>query len=421
MQFNEQRPKKWVPPSLSWLGPDGWLLFATRALRLFATGFFGIILVVYLTELGLRPTTLGVLFMVALFGNVTMTLIVATVGDRLGRRIMLMASGVLMACAGGLFASTDATWLLLIAAFIGLVSPSGGEIGSSLALEQAALAEITPFAQRTSIFAWTNLIASAATASGALAAGLATLAQTAGTSALDSYRLALWGYVGLALVLVGLFRRLSPAIEAAPSDNVSHRRFGLHRSRSFVMRFALVLAFNSFAASFIAQPFIVYWFYTRFNADVATLSQIFFLTNLAGAISYPVAARIAARIGLVNTMVFTHLPSNILLMVTPLMPTLWGAALVLILRTSLSQMDRPAREAYTMTMVSPDERTGAAGYISIATDLAAAGALPLAGIVAQAVAPGVLFVIAGTLRIAYNGVLFVFFRRVRPTEENNIH
>jgi MFS family permease len=325
-----------------------------------------------------------------------------------------------MACAGLLFSATDSMWLLLFAALIGLVSPSGGEIGTSLALEQAAMAEVTSFARRTGIFAWSNLIASAATACGALAAGLPVLAQSAGMETLDSYRLALWVYAGLALVLVLRFSRLSPAIEAAKPHESPRRRFGLHRSRGLVVRFALVIAFNAFGASFVAQPFVVYWFHTRFNADLSTLSILFFLTNFVGALSYPIAARIAARIGLINTMVFTHLPSNLLLMLIPLMPTFFSAAVFLILRHSLSQMDRPARESYAMAIVDSNERTATAGYIGIATDVAAAAGVSLAGIVAQAVMPGLLFVIAGTLRCTYNGALFIMFHKVRPAEEISV-
>jgi MFS family permease len=412
-----QMARKRLPHTLSELSHDGWLLLSTRALRLFAVGFFSIILAVYLTALGIAPAVLGILFAVALVGNAVMTALVAAMGDRIGRRTMLMASGVLMACAGILFSATDSLWLLLFAALIGLVSPSGGEIGTSLALEQAAMAEVTPFAHRTGIFAWSNLIASAATACGALAAGLPVLAQSAGLDTLDSYRVALWVYAGLALVLVLLFSRLSPAIEAARHHGSASWHFGLNRSRGLVARFALVIAFNAFAASFVAQPFVVYWFHTRFNTDLSTLSILFFLTNLVGALSYPIAAKIAARIGLVNTMVFTHLPSNIFLMLIPLMPTFFSAAVFLILRHSLSQMDRPARESYAMAIVDSNERTATAGYIGIATDAAAAAGVSLAGIVAQAVMPGLLFVIAGTLRCAYNGALFILFHKVRPTEE----
>lgn len=410
--------RRLLPGPVAELDADGRVLLATRALRLFAAGFLSVLLAVYLPALGLAPAALGAVFTAALVGSAVTTVFVAALGDRVCRRRLLMLTGGLMAAAGAAFALTDAFWLLLLAAFIGVLSPGGGDVGSTLALEQAALAQILPPDARTGVFAWTNLVASAATAVGALAAGAPVLIQHAGIGELDAYRLAVWAYVGVSVILVALFSRLSPAVEAAPAPPPAHRRLlGLHRSRGLVARFALLLALNAFAAGFVVQAFVAYFFAVRFGADLPTLGLIFFLTNLAGALSYPVAARIAGRIGLINTMVFTQLPSNLLLMLVPLMPTLPLAAAVLILRHALSQMDRPAREAYTMAVVAPDERTAAAGLLSIATDAASAMALSLAGLVAQFVAPGAPFLIAGVGRILYNGALFLSFRKVALPEK----
>lgn len=400
------------------LPPDGWRLLAARALRLFAAGFVSVILTLYLSALRLPPAAIGAVFTAALGGSALLTIVVAAVADRVGRRRLLMLAGGLVAFAGAAFALTDALWLLLLAAFIGVISPGGGEVGSSLALEQAALAETLPAARRTAVFAWANLVASAATALGAFAAGAAVPLQRAGLAPFDAYRLLLWVYAALGLTLVALFATLSAAVEPRHTTRpATRRRLGLHRSRGLIGRFAGLLAWNSFAAGFVAQALVALWFVGRFGADAATLGTIFLLTNLAGALSYPVAARLAARIGLVNTMVFTHLPSNVLLMLVPAMPTLPLAAAVLVARHALSQMDRPARESYTMAVVAPDERTAAAGLLSVATDLAGAAALALAGIVAQAVAPGWLFVIAGVGRIGYNAALFMTFRHIQPPEE----
>jgi predicted MFS family arabinose efflux permease len=268
------------------------------------------------------------------------------------------------------------------------------------------------------VFAWGNLVASAASALGALAAGVPAVMQQGGVGPVEAYRLTLLGYAGCGLMLVGLFTRLSPAVEPpASSDQGKKCWLPLHRSRGLITRFAALLALNSFAASFVVQAFVAYWFYTRFGADAATLGVIFFLTNTAGALSYLAAAKIAARFGLINTMVFTHLPSNLLLMLVPAMPTLELAALVLVMRHALSQMDRPARESYTMAIVAPDERTAAASLISIATDVAAALALGVVAAVAHLVTPGAFFVVAGLLRCVYNGALFGLFRHIRPPEE----
>lgn len=329
-----------------------------------------------------------------------------------------MLTGVLMAFAGLVFALTDEVWLLLAAAFIGVISPGGGDVGSSLALEQAAMAETVRPVLRTAVFASGNLVASAASALGALAAGVPTLMHQVGIGVLDAYRLTLLAYGVCGLGLVVLFACLSPAVEvAAPHDPGRKRWVPLHRSRGLVARFASLLALNSFAAGFVVQAFVAYWFYVRFDADAATLGLIFFLTNTAGALSYLAAARSASRFGLINTMVFTHLPSNVLLMLVPVMPTLELAAAILVMRHALSQMDRPARESYTMAIVAPDERTAAASLISIATDAAAAFALGVVGIMAQLVTPGAFFVVAGLQRCAYNGALFGLFRHIRPPEE----
>lgn len=397
---------------------DGWRLLATRALRLFAAGFVSIVLTLYLDALRLPPAAIGAIFTAALGGSALLTIIVAAVADRVGRRRLLMLAGGLMALAGAAFALTDALWLLLLAAFIGVISPGGGEVGSALALEQAALAETLPATRRTEVFAWANLVASGATALGAFAAGVAVPLQRAGLAPLDAYRLLLWVYAALGLALVAVFATLSATVEPRRVATLATRRWlGLHRSRGLIGRFAGLLAWNSFAAGFAAQALVALWFVGRFGADAATLGTIFLLTNLAGALSYPVAARLAARVGLVNTMVFSHLPSNVLLMLVPAMPTLPLAAAILVARHALSQMDRPARESYTMAVVAPDERTAAAGLLSVATDLAGATALALAGIFAQAIAPGWLFVIAGVGRIGYNAALFLTFRHVRPPEE----
>lgn len=407
-----------MPPLLATLSADGWLLLATRALRLFAIGFVSVILALYLAERGLGLAAIGTIFTAALAGSTVLTIAVAALGDRLGRRRLLMLTAALMASAGLIFALTDSIWLLVIAAFIGVISPGGGDVGSSLALEQAAMAQTVRDAHRTAVFAWGNLVASASAALGALAAGIPTLIQLRGIDTLDAYRLTLLAYAGCGLLLLGLSGRLSPAVEAPTSHRNGTRRWlPLHRSRGLIIRFAALLALNSFAAAFVVQAIVAYWFFTRFGADPATLGLIFFLTNTAGALSYLAAAHIASRIGLINTMVFTHLPSNLLLMLVPAMPTLELAAVVLVMRHALSQMDRPARESYTMAIVAPDERTAAASLVSIATDAAAALALAVVGIAAQLVTPGAFFVVAGLLRCAYNGALFGLFRHIRPPEE----
>lgn len=399
--------------------PDAWLLLSARAMRLFATGLVSIVLTLYLAELDARPAIIGAVFASALAGGTVATLVATAIGDRIGRRRLLMLSSALMAVGGAAFALTDIPWLLVVVAFFSMVSPSGGETGSSLALEQSALAEVVSPSHRTGLFAWANLVASAATAVGSLAAGLTSIMQQLGVGPLDSYKLLLWAYAFMSMALLLLFAKMSPAVEARrPSKQSSGTRPGLRpASRGIVARFALLQGFNSFAAAFVTQAFLAYWFHVRFGVDPGLLGPIFFLTNVVSALSYIASARIAARIGLVNTMVFTHLPSNLLLVLIPAMPTLLLAATVLVMRNALSQMDRPARDSHTVGIVASEERTAAAGITRIAMDAGAAAGMSVAGVAAQFIAPGTPFVIAGTLRILYNAGLFVSFRHVKTPEE----
>lgn len=397
------------------LGPDVPLLLLTRALRLFAGGLVSVILAIYLASIGLELPIIGAIFMAAFLGNAGFTVLTSAIGDRVGRRRFLVSISVLMAVSGVVFALTDAAWVLMLAAFLGVLNPNAGEVGSTVAIEQAALAEAVLPSRRTAVFAWSSLVASAATALGALAAGVPVITQRLGFSAVESYRLVLWAYAALGLVLALLCTRLSQNVEAPRTEG--RRWVGLHRSRGLITRFALLTGLNTLGAGFVVQSFVAYWFVVRFAADAATLGLIFFLTNLVGALSYLVAVRIAARIGLINTMVFTHFPSNLLLMLVPLMPTLPLAAAVLVMRHALSQMDRPARESYTMAVVAPDERTAAAGAVALAANASAALAVSLAGVVAQVLAPGLLFIIAGVLRCVYNLALFLTFRHIKPPED----
>jgi MFS family permease len=410
---------KEAPVSPNTIPRDLRLLLTTRALRSLAFGLVSVTLAVYLPDLGFGPTTMGLLFTASLVGSALTTLAVATFGDRVGRRRLLVASGVLLAGTGAVFAFTSDLRVLLLAAFVGIISPSAADVGSTLALEQAGLSEIVPTSRRAQAFGWANFLASLATAVGALATTGSTVIQQFGATRVEADRVLLGGYSVVGLGLVVLYSRLSASIEAPRTPATARNGVAdLSRAGQVVAGFTSLLALNSFASSFVAQSFVGYWFHVRFGADLATLGVLFALTNLVGALSYPVAGWIAPRIGLINTMVFTHLPSNVLLMLIPAMPTFPFAAALLVLRHAFSQMDRPAREAFTVAMVPPNQRTAAAGIVSIATDVAAAIGLSVAGAAMQLVSPGAGFVVAGGLRIAYNLALFRGFRDLGPTEES---
>jgi MFS family permease len=408
--------------SLRGLNGDGRLLFATRVLRMFGYGFLAVVLVLYLAALGLDPLTIGAILTLTLIGDTLISLWLTTNADRIGRRRVLIAGSLLMVGAGIVFAITSWVPLLILAATIGVISPTGNEVGPFLAVEQAALSQATPDARRTPIFAWYNLAGYVATAIGALAAGL--LSQgllDAGFAGADAYRAIVIGYAIVGLLMAVVFERVSPAVEApnrAAADDGVRRRLGLGRSRGIVARLSALFSIDAFGGGFIPQSLMAYWFHLRFGVEPAVLGGIFFAANLLAAVSSLSASRIASRIGLINTMVFTHLPSNVLLILVPLMPNLALAVAVLLLRFSLSQMDVPTRQSYVMAVVDPDERSAAAGVTGIArTTGAALSPIISAPLVASSGLTALPFFLAGGLKIVYDVLLYRAFRAGRAPDE----
>ena len=400
------------------LTPDGWLLFLTRCTRLFAYGSLSVILVFYLTSLGLSTSQTGALLTLTLVGDTVVSLFLTTRADRIGRRRMLIVGAVLMAAAGLTFAFTSNFLFLLIAGTIGVISPSGNEVGPFLPIEQAALSHVIPGQTRTAVFAWYTLAGSLATAVGSLGGGmLSHVLQRTTMTPLGSYRAIVFLYAALGVVLVVLFMRLSSAAEASsPGEGPSF--LGLGHSRNVVLKLSGLFALDSFAGGFVVQSFAAYWFYLRFGVNPGTLGAIFFGANVLAGVSALLASRLAARFGLVRTMVFTHLPSNVLLILVPLMPTLPLAILVLFARFSISQMDVPTRQSYTMAMVRPEERSAAAGVTGVARTTGAAIAPLFAGLLfARPSLISVPFFIAGTLKIVYDLLLYRGFVAVPPKEE----
>ena len=398
------------------------LLFTTRIVRLFAYGFLSVVLVLYLTELGLPTGQIGLLLTLTLLGDAVISLWLTTRADRMGRRRMLVVGAGLMMTAGVAFALTNQPILLIVAAIVGVISPSGNEIGPFLSIEQASLSQLVTDKQRTRTFAWYNLVGSFATAFGALCAGvLAQALQDTGWTALAAYRAVLIGYALIGGLLTILFLLLSPEIEVRTQSRAaqSERRvLGLHKSRNVVFRLSALFALDAFAGGFIVQSMMAYWFNLRFEANVQTIGSIFFAANLLAGVSALLAAPLAARFGLINTMVFTHIPSNVLLMLVPLMPTLSMAVGVLWLRFSISQMDVPTRQSYTMAVVTPDERSAASGVTSIARSLGASISPALSGaLLAGTLTFSAPFFIAGGLKIVYDLLLYRSFKSIKPPEE----
>jgi MFS family permease len=409
-------------PSLRGLDRDGRLLFAMRTLRMFGYGFLAVVLVLYLAAAGLDPLAVGIVLTLTLVGDVVISLWLTTHADKLGRRRVLIAGALLMLAAGVVFAATSWLPLLVIAGAIGVISPTGNEVGPFLAVEQAALTQTVPDVRRTPTFAWYNLAGYVATASGALAAGLVSQALLdGGWAAVDAYRAIVVGYAVIGIVLAIGFWRLDAAIEAPPRtvvDETIRRRLGLGRSKGVVGRLSLLFSIDAFGGGFIPQSLMAYWFHLQFGVEPIVLGAIFFAANLLAAASSLLAAPIAARIGLINTMVFTHLPSNLLLILVPLMPTLPLAVGVLLLRYTLSQMDVPTRQSYVMAVVDPDERSAAAGITGIARTTGAAISPSISAVLVSSQSYAALpFYLAGGLKIIYDLLVYRDFRNVRPPEE----
>jgi MFS family permease len=412
------------PQALRSLSRDGWMLFATRAVRLFAYGLVSIVLVFYLVAQGLSEAAVGALLTLTLVGDTAIGLWITTHADRYGRRRMLVVGALLMAIAGIVFASTNAFILLLLAATIGVISPSGNEVGPFLPIEQAALSQTIPGRDRTSVFAWYNLVGSVATAVGALTAGLVVESfQEAGLAGAAAYQPVLLIYAALGGVLIIIFRGLSPAVETDRQETQAASQthapiFGLHRSRGTVAGLSALFALDAFGGGFILQSILAYWFYLRFGIDPENLGRIFFGANLLAGASALAAGWLANRFGLLNTMVFTHLPSNILLLLIPLMPSAEWAVGLLLARFSISQMDVPTRQAYTVAVVAPEERSAAAGITTVARSVGAAISPSIATrwMAAPALMSLPLF-LAGGIKIIYDVILWIAFASIKPEHE----
>jgi MFS family permease len=396
------------------------ILFSTRIIRLFCYGFLSVVLALYLAEAGLTEVQIGLLFTLTLAGDAVITLWLTTSADRFGRKRTLLLGALLMAGAGIIFVLTREYIVLISAAILGVISPADKDIGPFLSVEQASLSHLISNQQRTQVFAWYNLAGSFASAIGTLAGGwLAQGLQNSGWTALESYRMILIGYALGGLLLLLLFFNLTASVEVGQAQPEEPKRvLGLHRSRNVVLKLSSLFAIDAFAGGLLVQSFLAYWFHTRFGVDSGVLGSIFFAANILAGISALLAVRIAKRFGLINTMVFTHIPSSIFLMLIPFMPSLSLAVGLLLLRFSISQMDVPTRQSYTMAVVAPDERSAAAGLTAIARSVGSTISPALTGLFFSISALFNLpFFLCGGLKIIYDLLLYREFRAVKPPEE----
>jgi MFS family permease len=399
-----------MPPGTS---PDARRLLTARGLRAFGDGFVSVLLPVYLLGLGLDEFQIGAVATATLLGSAALTLVVGLVAHRFHVRPLLLSASVLMAATGAAFVLVHDFWPLLLVAFIGTLNPSSGDVSVFLPLEQSVLPRTTDAAQRTNLFARYSLIGSLVGAAGALSAGVPqVIANRTGFSAAQALEsmFVLYGILGLTSIVV--YRRLSPSLEL-PQE----ARAPLRESRKIVYTMAALFSLDSFGGGFVVQSLLALWLFQRFDLSVAAAGTIFFWTGVLSAGSYLVAARLAQRIGLVNTMVYTHLPSNVLLMLVPFMPTLPLALALLFARSALSQMDVPTRTSYVMAVVPPAERSAAASVTTAPRSLASAASPLLSGYLLGLSTFGWPLVIAGLLKGTYDLLLLRMFARVKPPEE----
>jgi MFS family permease len=394
---------------------DARKLFITRGVRGLADGLVSITLASYLTGLGFSAFQVGAIVTGTLLGSAAVTLAVGLLGYHLSRRRILLAATALMALTGIGFAGLTDFWPLLVVAVAGTLNPSAGDVSVFLPTEQAALAHTVGGPARTTAFAWYNVVGSLAAALGALASGLpAWAALHAGVALVRAERGVFVFYAACALLAGAVYARLSPALEIHPDRRA---RAPLAESRAIVLRLAALFSVDSFGGGFVVQSLLVLWLHRRFQLDARTTAGVFFVAGALSAFSQVLSPRVAARIGLIRTMVYTHLPANVFLMLAGVMPTAPLAIACLLLRMAVSQMDVPARQAYVMAVVPPEERAAASSVTNVPRSLAAGLSPMIAGALLQHSSFGWPLIVGGALKAVYDLVLLAQFRAVAPREE----
>ncbi len=409
---------------LDWLSNDGKLIISARILRTFAYGFLSVVLAIYLRLIGLSDPAIGFVLTATLANSVVFTVIASFYADRVGRRKMLILYGVLMSIAGAIFVVTGDFVSLIIAALMGTINVTGSETGAFLSIEQALLPQtVTDTKKRNTVFAFYNMAGTFAMAIGTLLSGLPSLVQQHyGLTQVDSIKPLFLVYSALGIGTIVIYLLLSEKIEA-PSSSSSYVSKPLTKilspnSKRIVGKLSGLFAVDSFAGGFVIQSFVSFWFYTRFGVELATLSYIFSVAGVLTALSFLAAAKIADRIGLINTMVFTHIPSNLLLIMVGFAPSLPFAIGFYLTRMALSQMDVPTRQSYVVAVVNEDERTAAAGITNISRNISQAISPSVTGTILQVLpAMSAPFVIGGALKIIYDLALYFSFRNIKPEQE----
>jgi MFS family permease len=415
-----------------WLTRDGRLLLAAKMVRTFAYGFLSVILAIYLKIIGFDEVLIGLILTTTLLNSVVFTLVASFYADKIGRRKFLLLYAALMSVSGFIFAVSENYIALIIAAFIGTINITGAETGAFLTIEQAILPQtLKKLRKRNTVFAIYNMAGTFAMAAGVLLSGLPAVLQQElqhfgiVLNQIGSIKLLFVLYGVLGIVLIGIYLLLSQKIEIQDNQEkqndeppqLTKMSSLTPESRNIVMRLSGLFAVDSFAGGFVIQSIVSFWFFTRFGADLATLSYIFSISGVLTAFSFMAAAKIADKIGLIKTMVFTHIPANVLIIAVAFAPTLPIAVVLYLLRMALSQMDVPTRQSYIVAVVREDERTIAAGVTNISRNVTQAISPSLTGVLIQWISLSAPFVIGGALKVAYDVALFLNFRNVKPPEE----
>jgi MFS family permease len=392
---------------------DATRLVLTRALRGLADGAVSVVLASYLARLGFSPVEVGTLVTATLLGSAALTLAMGLLAHRLERRRVLLSACGLMIATGLAFAQVTAFWPLLVVAFVGTINPSSGDVTLFLPTEQAVLAETSAPSDRVTVFAWYNVAGTIAGAFGALAAGLPDLAaRQLGVPILQAERAVFFGYSAVGLVSAAVYSGLSQTVEQGATGPGRP----LRRSRRVVLTLSALFSLDSFGGGFVVQSLLALYLFRRFALSLETAAAFFFVAGTLAAFSQIVSGRLAARIGHVRTMVYTHLPSNVFLILAGLMPTATLAILFLLLRMALSSMDVPARQAYVMAVVPREERAAASSVTNVPRSLAAALSPFVAGLLLEQSVFGWPLLVGGVLKAIYDLALFARFSKVQPLE-----
>jgi MFS family permease len=404
----------------SWLSRDGKLLLAAKTVRTFAYGFLSIILAIYLKLIGFNELLIGLILSATLINSVIFTLLASFYADRTGRRKILIIYTALMSISGAIFVGTENYFILIIAAFIGTINVTGSETGAFLSLEQAILPQtVNNVKKRNTIFAIYNMVGTFAMSAGVLFSGLPGILEQyfSGLNQIESIKPLFIFYSLLGLVVIGIYLLLSDKIEAEGKKPRPLRQILTPKSRQIVGKLSGLFAVDSFAGGFIIQSMVSLWFFIKFGVDLTTLSYIFSVAGVLTAFSFIIASKIADKIGLINTMVFTHIPSNILIILVAFAPTLSIAIAFYLGRMALSQMDVPTRQSYIVAVVNEEEKTAAAGITNTSRNIAQAISPSLTGVIIQSFTLSSPFIVGGLLKIAYDIGLYVNFRKIKAPEE----